>query len=92
MADPKKPPTVAKPPRSSTETFRTLIAQAEQDGLSKADLVLRVTLRDESKLKRDSSVEPHEIAFKDGKMSFLGVPVVAGGVAESVLDRSGQAD
>jgi hypothetical protein len=85
----KKPPIVARPPRPSVLDFRAAIAQAETDGLAKDALVLRLTHRDENELKRDRSVAIEEISFLGGKMTFLGVTVVTGGVVESVLDRGG---
>lgn len=81
-------------PRPSTPTasprpadFRHAIAQAQADGLGVDDLTLRLTLRDKSDLTRDPAVKVEEISFAGGEMRFLGVRVVAGGVAVSSLDR-----
>ncbi len=86
----KKPPIVARPPGPRSVQFRASIAQAELYGIAREDLILRLTLRDESELKRDPSVATDEISFAGGRMRFLGVTVVAGGVATSDLDRGGR--
>jgi hypothetical protein len=88
MAAPKKSPIVAKPPRPKIPEFRAAIAQAVADGIDRDTLVLRLTLRDESDLRRNPSVAVEEISYADGAMRFLGVRVVGGGT-ESVLDTSG---
>src|SRR3569623_156902 len=88
MAAPKKSPIVAKPPRPKIPEFRAAIAQAVADGIDRDTLVLRLTLRDESDLRRNPSVAVEEISYADGAMRYLGVRVVGGGT-ESVLDTSG---
>jgi hypothetical protein len=50
-------------------------------------MVLRLTLTDVSKLKRDTSLAVADISFSSGAMRFLGVRVEEGGVAESVLQN-----
>jgi hypothetical protein len=75
------------PRRPPAERFRRLIAEAEGEGVERAAMVLRITLGDEAKLKRDPSVATEEISFLKGEMRFLGVKVVAGTVRESELDR-----
>jgi hypothetical protein len=88
----KKPlPTVTPPQarRASVADFRTAIAEAESGGVKKDKMVLRLTLRDDSDLKRSRDVATNEISFANGGMRFLGVTVVTGGVTHSVLDTSG---
>ncbi len=85
MASPKKAPTTARPPRPRLPEFRAAIAQAEADGTPKEDLVLRLTLKDDADLRRDRSVGLDEIRFVEGRMQFLGVTILAGGVSESAL-------
>ena len=87
MIRPIKSPTVARPPRPRIPDFRAAIAQALEEGANIDSLVLRLTLRDEAELKRNPSVGTDEISFRDGKMRFLGVTVVSGGIAESTLER-----
>ena len=84
---PKKVP-VATPPRARAQEFRTSILEACADGARVEDLILRLTLRDAAMLKRDPTVEVDEIVFGADGMEFLGVKVVAGGVAASVLDKA----
>lgn len=90
MPSPKKPPIVACPPGARSTIFRAAIAQAQNDGIAAEDLILRLTLRDEAELKRDRSVATDEISFAGGRMRFLGVTVVSGGVDGSSLDRGGR--
>ncbi|NEX91923.1 hypothetical protein [Caulobacter sp. 17J65-9] len=81
-------PTPTKPaPTLRSADFRNAIVKAQADGLGVNALTLRLTLRDESELKRDPTVKVEEISFKGGVMRFLGVKVVSGGVAVSSLDR-----
>jgi len=74
------------PPAMRPKDFRAAIAQAELDGIAKAQMTLRLTLRDESELKRDPAIGLEEISFADGEMRFLGVKVAPGGVTVSSLD------
>ena len=74
------------PPALRPKDFRAAIAQAEEDGIAKTKMVLRLTLRDAAELKRDPAVAVEEISFKDGEMRFLGVKVAPGGVTTSSLD------
>jgi hypothetical protein len=67
--------------------LRLAIEQAEAEGVSKDVMVLRLTLRDQSDLKRDPTIPLDEIRYADGEMTFLGVKVVSSGVTASVLDR-----
>ena len=83
MAPKPLPPT---PPRIPVAVqFREAIAKAEANGFSRPDMTLRLTLADESRLRRDRSVPTGDIRFRDGAMRFLDVPVVAGGVEVSTL-------
>jgi hypothetical protein len=66
--------------------FREAIAKAQEDGVGKPDMTLRLTLRDETSLRRDREVALDEISFAGGVMHFLDVKVVAGGVTESALE------
>ena len=67
--------------------FRGEIEKAEAAGFARDDMVLRLTLTDVSKLKRDASLAVADISFSGGAMRFLGVRVEGGGVAESVLQH-----
>jgi len=69
--------------------MRLLIDKADQDGVDRKLMVLRMTLRDVSELKRDPKVASEDIAYKDGQMRYLGIPVAQGGVTQSTLDTSG---
>jgi hypothetical protein len=77
---------------SAAEVARHAIEQAEQEGADRGDLVLRLTLRDASELKRDPKLATSDISFSEGAMRFLGVRVEQGGVTVSRLDRGGGAD
>jgi hypothetical protein len=77
---------------SRPEVFRTAIEKAEAEGASRADMVLRLTLRDVADLKRDRTVPVADISFLDGVMRYVGVRVAPGGVAVSALDPSGAGD
>ncbi len=79
-----------KPPHVPTESgpgvrFRREIAAAVEGGASPSELVLKLTLMDSSKLKRDPQIAMDEISFGDGGMRYLGVQVKQGGVASSQL-------
>jgi hypothetical protein len=69
--------------------LRGAIEAAEAAGVARAKMVLRLTLGDVIKLKRDASLAVADISFAGGVMRYLGVEVEQGGVAESVLDSSG---
>lgn len=82
--------TAAKPTRrrgSSAEEARYLIEQADQDGVKRSAMTLRMTLRDASELKRDPKVPMADIAYGPDGMTYLGVAVDQGGVTQSTLDR-----
>jgi hypothetical protein len=67
--------------------LREAIEKAEQDGVDREDMTLRLTLRDVSDLKRDRTIAIEDISFAGGVMRFLGVKVTSGGVEASTLDR-----
>ncbi|HEX3920368.1 MAG TPA: hypothetical protein VHW60_23755 [Caulobacteraceae bacterium] len=82
--------TVAPPPLAShapAVQFRGEIEKAEADGVARADLLLKLTIGDANKLKRDNSLAITDISFADGVMWFLGVKTEQGGVAVSSLQR-----
>ena len=66
--------------------FRYEIEQAEARGADRAAMMLRLTLGDADKLKRDRDLAITDISFTDGVMRYLGVAIAQGGVAESSLD------
>jgi hypothetical protein len=79
-----------KPPRrrgTAAEEARLAIEQAEADGVDRADMTLRMTLRDVSELKRDHKVPMADIRYGPDGMRYLGVAVDQGGVTQSILDR-----
>ena len=78
----------AQPTRFSTADIRAAIRKAEEAGVERTAMVLRLTLRDEAALRRDPQVALEDISYKDGGMRFLGVPVVGGGVSASSLDQT----
>lgn len=77
-----------KPPQSPAVLFRSEIEAAVADGASVKAMTLRLTLNDGRRLRRDQSVPLEQISYLGGEMHFLGVRVMEGGVAASVLDRS----
>ena len=77
---------------SAAEVARHAIEQAEQEGVERAKMILRLTLRDASELKRDPKLATADISFGGGGMRFLGVLVEQGGVTVSRLDRGGGED
>ena len=78
---------VARGPRAID--FRKAIEQAEQEGATREELVLRLTLSDSANLKRDRSVPLEDISFGGGNMRFMGVRVATGGVTVSILEAAG---
>lgn len=85
MTKKKQPPSLPASPTISD--LRAAIAQAQSDGIRVKDLVLHLTHRDESRIKRSRDVAMDEVSFNDGEMRFLGVRVVTGSVTVSILDR-----
>jgi hypothetical protein len=82
-----------RPKNTSPMTSRQSIAGLKEelqaalaDGVDKDSMVLRLTARDDSALKRHPDIGVEEIDFRNGEMHFLGVKVVKG--ETSVLDRS----
>ena len=68
--------------------FRSEIEKAEAAGAVREDMLLRLTLSDVSRLRRDRSLAVTDISFIDGVMRFLGVKVDEGNVSASVLSPS----
>lgn len=66
--------------------FRAQIEAAAADGADRAQMLLRLTLRDANLLSRDPDTPLADISYLGGEMRFLGVRVAKGGVAESSLD------
>ena len=66
--------------------FRPQIEAAAADGADRAQMLLRLTLRDATLMSRDPTTPVADISYQDGEMRFLGVRVAKGGVAESSLD------
>ena len=76
----------SKPRNTSAATyFRGKIEAAEAEGASREDMTLHLTLNDVNQLKRDRSLPVTDISFAGGVMRFLGVKIVQGGVAVSLL-------
>jgi hypothetical protein len=65
--------------------FRAEIEKAEAAGAPRESMSLHLTLSDASALKRDRSLPLADISFAGGAMRYLGVPIVEGGIAASVL-------
>nr|MEA2797941.1 hypothetical protein [Phenylobacterium sp.] len=83
-------PNTQKPTRrrgSAAEEARMAIEQADADGVKRAAMTLRMTLRDVSELKRDPKVAMADISYGQDGMRYLGVAVDQGGVTQSTLDR-----
>ncbi len=68
------------------EDLRTAIVRAEDEGVVRGDMLLRLTFRDASLIKRSPAVSVDEVSFANGEMRFLGVRIVAGPVALSRLE------
>ncbi len=81
-----KPKTGLNPKLARPLAFRNAIEKAEGQGVSRSDMLLRLTARDVAGLKRDRTVPVEDISFSGGVMRFLGVEVVGGGVAASALE------
>jgi len=65
--------------------LREAIARADDQGLSRDDLILRLTLSDVSVLKRHPSVSADEVSFAGGAMRFLGIEIASQSAPESTL-------
>lgn len=86
----KSPPAPAKPAPVIAEAppgerFRLQIEKAKADGAPVSSLLLQLTLRDASLLKRDNRLPPGDISFIDGEMHYLGVKIAQGKNATSEL-------
>jgi hypothetical protein len=79
-----RPPPVEAPPAPGKK-FKAEIERARLDGVDDSALLLRLTLGDVSRLKRDPGISASEISFADGEMRYLGVKVVGGDIATSAL-------
>ena len=75
-------PTASEAP---AKRFGREIAAACRDGAEPAELTLRLTLMDASKIKRDRDLALSDISFSPDGMRFMGVRVVEGGVKSSDL-------
>jgi hypothetical protein len=84
MPLPPRAPVVVRPIPPG-QKFRTAIEQALQDGIDADALLLRLTLGDFSRLKRDRDIAAGDIRFSDGETRYLGVKVVGGDVEVSTL-------
>jgi hypothetical protein len=80
---PRPPP--PEPPPAPGKKFRAAIEQARLEGIDPSALVLRLTLGDVSRLKRDRDIAADEISFAGDEMRYLGVKVVGGDIETSAL-------
>ena len=71
--------------------LRLAIDKAETQGIDRGDILLHLTLRNESVIKRSRSVGIDEISFADGQMRFVGVRVVVTSDAMSSLEAPAEA-
>ena len=67
--DPRPPPPKLLPPG---QRFRSEIEKATADGAVISALMLKLTLSDAAKLRRDPSIETEAISFSDGQMRLSG--------------------
>ncbi len=77
-----------KPPVSPAVVFGAQIDTALAGGASAKAMILRLTLNDGRRLRRDDKVPLEQISYQGGEMHFRGVRVVEGGVGVSVLDQT----
>ena len=80
---PRPPP--PQPPPAPGKKFRAAIEQARLDGIDPSALLLKLTLGDVARLKRDREIAANEISFAGDEMRYLGVKVVGGDVETSAL-------
>ena len=78
-------PPQAPPPPAPGRKFKAAIEQARLEGIDPSALLLRLTLGDVSRLKRDREIAADEISFAGDEMRYLGVKVVGGDVETSAL-------
>ncbi|MDB5438704.1 MAG: hypothetical protein JWM33_1131 [Caulobacteraceae bacterium] len=81
---------MSKPPSpnlnlSVAERFRREIEKVEATGVARDAMLLRLTLGDAHKIKRDPELAVTDVGFQDGFMRFLGVKVEQGGLPVSNL-------
>jgi hypothetical protein len=72
--------------RQSIAGLKEQLQAALAEGVDKDSMVLRLTARDDSALKRHPDIAIEDIDFRNGEMHFLGVRVVKG--ETSLLDRA----
>lgn len=72
----KSPASDRAPIARSAVDFANLVNKAVADGADPATLALRLTLRDESEMKRNRIIAVSDISFAGGQMRFLGVRVL----------------
>ena len=82
---PPRPPPPPAPPQPPGQKFRTAIEQAKSDGTDPSAMMLRLTLGDFSRLKRDPAIAAKDISFAGDEMRYLGVKVATGDVETSAL-------
>jgi hypothetical protein len=71
--------------------LRDQILAAEASGTKKAAMLLQLTARMDSAIKRSALVPPGDVKFVDGQMRYLGVLVSVGEVQVSGLNLTGAA-
>ena len=86
-----KTQTVTAPRAPDIAELRALIDKAEAQGIDRGDMLLHLTMRDESVIKRSRSVGIDEISFADGEMRFIGVRVVVTSDPMSSLEAPAEA-
>jgi hypothetical protein len=65
--------------------FRAEIERAAMQGVALEDMTLHLTLGDVAQLKRDRAIPLADISFAGGTMTYLGVRILKGDAAPSVL-------
>ena len=73
---------------SAAVYFRGQIEKAEAAGFLRDGMSLHLTLNDVNQLKRDRTLPVTDISFAEGVMRYLGVKIVQGGIAVSVLHEA----
>ena len=86
-----KTQTTTAPRAPDIAELRSAIDKAEIQGIGRGEMLLHLTLRDESVIKRSRSVGIDEISFADGEMRFVGVRVVVTSDAMSSLEAPAEA-
>jgi hypothetical protein len=82
MSQSRYQPAVRK--RDAVSELRAAIAAADDRGVARQAMLLRLTHSDASLLKRSPDVAEDEISFEGG-MTFLGIKVETGAVTVSAL-------